>query len=198
MGDAGRDPTAAAKASLRHRVLAVRGALPPAYRAEACRRVHHHLERLPELDDAVGVLGYAAFGSEVDLDEHLIALGRVRDVHLPWVDGDDLAVAHVREWDVDLRPGWRGVREPRSDRRRPVPPHTLDAVLVPGVAFDRQGHRLGYGGGHFDRLLARVRPDTVVVGVAFDVQVVDAVPHEAHDVPVDVVVTESGILRPGA
>lgn len=144
------------------------------------------------------ILGYAAFGSEVDLDAYLVAASRTHEVHLPWVDGDELAVARVRDWETDLHPGWRGVREPRPGRRRSVPPEQLDALVVPGVAFDRRGHRLGYGGGHFDRLLARVRPGTVVVGVAFGVQVVDAVPREAHDVPVDVVVTEAGALRAGA
>lgn len=200
-GDSGHSSPSgqtAAKASLRERMLAVRAALPDPWRAQASRRIHHLLDSLAELGDADNLLGYAAFGSEVSLDDYLVALGRTRAVHLPWVDGEDLAIARVRDWEADLRPGWRGLREPRPGWRRSVSPDQLDAVLVPGVAFDRRGQRLGYGGGHFDRLLARVRPGTVVVGVAFGAQVVDHVPTEAHDIPVDVVVTESVVLRPGA
>ncbi|MDQ3974737.1 MAG: 5-formyltetrahydrofolate cyclo-ligase, partial [Actinomycetota bacterium] len=64
-------------------------------------------------------------------------------------------------------------------------------------AFDRQGRRLGYGGGHFDRLLARLPQGIPTIGAAFDVQIVAAVPHEAHDRALDVVVTESEVIRPG-
>jgi 5-formyltetrahydrofolate cyclo-ligase len=109
--------------------------------------------------------------------------------------GEDLAIARVRDLAADLAPGWRGVREPRSSGRRPARVERLDAAIVPGVAFDRRGHRLGYGGGHFDRLLARLRPAAVAVGVAFDTQLVEEIPTEPWDRAVDFVVTESGLLR---
>jgi 5-formyltetrahydrofolate cyclo-ligase len=114
-------------------------------------------------------------------------------VHLPWVDGDQLQAARVVDLAKDLTPGWRGVREPV--RREPVAVTILDVVVAPSVGFDRAGRRLGYGGGHFDRLLARLRPGAVVVGVAFDEQMVDKVPTEAHDRTVDLVVTPTTVTR---
>ena len=71
----------------------------------------------------------------------------------------------------------------------------IDAVLVPGVAFDRAGHRLGYGGGYYDRLLPSLRRDCLRVGLAYDEQVVDELPAEEHDVRLHAVVTPTRLLR---
>lgn len=163
--------------------------------AAVCAR----LDALPELAVVRTVLGYAATPREVSVDAVLRSLlARDVTVCLPWVDGPDLGVARVRDLDRDVVPGWRGVREPASAEREVVQPSALDAVLVPGVGFDRAGNRLGQGGGHFDRLLARVRLDTVLIGIALDTAIVDAVPVEAHDRRVHVIVTPAGTLRPGA
>lgn len=189
----------ARKAALRERMLAERAALSHATRQAASTAIARHLRSVAELAAAHTVLAYAAVGSEVDLDGYLRSmLADGRTLCLPWVEGDRLGAARVDDLDRDLAPGWRGVREPRAQRRRGVEPTAIDAVVAPGLAFDRWGHRLGYGGGHFDRLLAQVGRGTVVVGAAFDVQLVDAVPTEAHDVAVDAVVTESGIIRADA
>ena len=184
------------KAQLRRRVLAARAALSAAARDRGSAAVRERLRRLPELAGVQAVLGYAATTSEVDLDPllgELIAAGVA--VHLPWVEGQRLGVAEVERVE-DLLTGWRGVREPAPTGRRAVRPERLDVVLAPGVAFDRAGRRLGYGGGHFDRLLARLRRGCVVVGVCFDEQLVDRVPSASHDRSVDVVVTPSETVRP--
>lgn len=94
------------------------------------------------------------------------ARGRRWTVHVPEVDGPAL---RVMPGDVD--------------------PGDLDVVVVPGVAFTVDGHRLGQGGGHYDRFLLRLRPDCLTIGVCYAEQLVDAVPLEPHDVAVDVVVT---------
>lgn len=195
------DGTSAAadeKAVLRERMLAARAALPPARRAEAAAAITRRLRELPELAGARSLLGYAAFGAEVDLGGFLsAAIDAGLAVHLPWVDGEDLRLARVADLEADLAPGWGGVPEPLVSLRQAAEP-ALDAVLVPGVAFDLHGGRVGYGGGHFDRLLARLPRSTVVVGVGYDVQLVDAVPVEAHDVTMDAVVTETRTARAGA
>jgi 5-formyltetrahydrofolate cyclo-ligase len=187
-----------AKTRVRTQMLAARAQLAAAQRAQASSAIRQRLEDLPELRGARALLGYAAFGSEVDLDpwlERLLASGI--GVFLPWVDGERLGIARVTDLDADLVPGWRSVREPRAIGRRPARPDRLDAVVIPGVAFDRHGGRLGYGGGHFDRLLAALDPHTFVVGIAFELQLVEAVPIAPHDRPVDLVVTESTVYRGG-
>lgn len=182
------------KERLRERLLAARDAVGPL--AEASAAVTHRLATLPELAVVKTVLGYAATKREVSVDAALEALlARGTTVCLPWVDGTALGVAVVTSLSA-LEPGWRGVREPPAAGRRPLRPSALDALVVPGVGFDATGNRLGYGGGHFDRLLARVRRDAVVIGVALDEQVCGSIPTEAHDRRVDVLVTPTRTVRP--
>lgn len=189
------DTIVATKAALRRRSRAARGDLPADARAHAEAAIHRLLgvavPRGP-------LLAYAAAGAEVDLDpwlRELLAEGRA--LHLPRVAGSGLESVAVRDLDADLAPGWRGLREPRAGLAA-LGTAGLVAVVVPGVAFDRHGGRLGQGGGHVDRFLAGVdRPRTVVVGVCFEAQMVAAVPREPHDARVDVVVTEQAAYRAG-
>ena len=183
------------KVALRTRLLRQRRHEPdlPSASAAVCTR----LATLPELVAVRTVLGYAATPHEVSVEAALRSLlDRGVGVCLPWVDGQELGIGSIRDLDRDVAPGWRGVSEPVPGRREALRPNALDAVLVPGVGFDRAGNRLGQGGGHFDRLLARVRRDTVLIGIALDSGVVDAVPVEAHDRPVHVIVTPTQTLRP--
>ena len=183
------------KSALRTRLLQQRRDEPDLTGASAA--VCARLATLPELAAIRTVAGYAATPHEVSVDAALHSLlDRGVVVCLPWVDGRDLGIASVRDLDRDVAPGWRGVREPVPARREALRPNALDAVLVPGVGFDRGGNRLGQGGGHFDRLLARVRRDTVLIGIGVDTALVDAVPVEAHDRPVHVIVTPTLTLRP--
>ena len=183
------------KSTLRSQLLTARIAAGGS--AVASAAVCGRLDVLPELASVRTVLGYSATDQEVSVDEalrHLLQRGV--SVCLPWVEGPMLGVAQVTDLDTDTAPGWRGVREPPPGRRVPLRPSALDAVLVPGVGFDLAGNRLGHGGGHFDRLLARVRRDTVLIGIATDAQIVAAVPVEPHDRAVHLIVTPTRTVRP--
>ncbi len=96
----------------------------------------------------------------------------------------------------ELLPGRYDILEP--DRRVCIQcaPHDADAVLVPALAFDRDGYRLGFGGGYYDRLLSRLDPHTLTIGPAFHATLQDRLPREAHDQPVRVVCTEQETIRP--
>ena len=110
-----------------------------------------------------------------------------KKIALPRVDGNDLVLHWVAGPD-DLVKGCFGILEPPAST--PVAdPNKLDLILVPGVAFDRQGGRLGRGRGYYDRLLAGT--SAFKVGVCFDWQIVPEVPREAHDIRMDAVVTPS-------
>lgn len=187
MGAAAREAKRALRADLR----AARGAVPHAERAAAADAVARHLLALPALAPARAVLGYAAVGGELSLDPWLLRLLAETEVavHLPRVAGEELEVVRVLDLAADLEAGWRGLREPLGAA---IAPTGLDAAVVPGLGFDLTGGRLGQGGGHVDRLLARLDLGAVKVGVCFEAQLLDAVPMELHDVRVDVVVTEAG------
>ena len=92
-----------------------------------------------------------------------------------------LRLSEVRDPKTELVRGQHGVHEPRACAIRPVRLRDVELVLVPGVGFDRRGHRLGHGHGYFDRFLARLPQDTPTVGLAYRFQLLDRLPTAAHD-----------------
>jgi 5-formyltetrahydrofolate cyclo-ligase len=184
----------AAKVTLRAERRAERRSLSVEERAAASASIAETVLGLDIVTDAVTVHLYLPTPFEVDT--RIIAatlLLEGRRVVVPV--GDDLQAYELALEDLDsLAVGDRGVLVPPV--LRPVPAGWWDVVLVPLVAFDRAGHRLGQGGGYYDRLLSNTLRPTV--GLAFDVQQVPSVPVEPHDCPLDVIVTESGLFGPTA
>ena len=140
------------------------------------------LARLAVFRRARTVLCYVALPYEVDTWSFLQRmLESGKRVVVPRVAGRRLALSQVRDLTRDLAPGAFGVWEPKPAITRPVPRKALDVALVPGLAFDRRGHRLGHGGGYFDRLLASLPPTTTTVGLCFRFQLLDRLPISSHD-----------------
>jgi 5-formyltetrahydrofolate cyclo-ligase len=183
----------ARKATLRRSVLARRGKISSESRPVAAEAVAARVAALPETAAGGAILGFASFGGELPTDAVMAwVLGSGRRLLLPFVDGPVLRAASVASID-DLAPGYRGIREPSE--RVAVDPSTADVVLVPGVAFDARGVRLGYGGGFYDSFLAELDARVVRVGLCFDVQIVDEVPAGEHDERVQIVVSEAREIR---
>jgi len=165
-------------------------------RREASRLAQERLLALPELGRAAVVALYAALPSEPDtglLFERLRAAGK-RVVYPGYAFGEP-ELREVRALD-ELRPGARGILHPPAGTT--VAPEQVELFVVPGMAFDRHGHRLGRGQGYYDRLLARRSPASTAVGLCFDFALLDELTPEPHDVPVDYVAAPSGLFeRPG-
>ncbi len=182
-----------AKRALRRQVLAERDRLPERERAAMSAAIVDRLLASDELRGARTVMAFWSFGSEVDtlpLLERLEAAGT--QVVLPRIEDRDVEpVAYAAGEPLSETPF--GAKEPASGRR--LEPSELDVVVVPGVAFDRAGGRVGYGAGFYDRLLGRVREDAFAVAVAFGLQVVERVPSGGTDRRVDAVVTEREVIR---
>ena len=133
------------------------------------------------------IAAYSATEGEIDITEVLRALP---DPVLPRLDEDGQVTWHRGSGELELHRF--GMLQPRSDAAVVDPAH-LDAVLVPGRCFDRHGIRLGRGGGHYDRLVPRLRPGIPVIGVCADDRVVDRLPSDVHDAPMTHLATESGV-----
>lgn len=182
------------KVALRTHVLAQRDQLPEASRAAMSGRITERLLTLPAIVTARCVLAYLSFGSEFQSAALLDALAaRGARLVLPKVDRQArrLRLFHVADIAADTAAGVWGIREPREDRCEEASLDHVEAVVVPGVAFTRRGERLGYGGGFYDRLLGGWSTRPPCIAPAFAMQVVDTLPVDAHDVAVDLVVTES-------
>jgi len=185
-----------AKRAMRERVIAVRDAVAPAVRAAGAQDIARRLRALPSFAEARCPLLTLPFRSEWDTHPLVaIALAEGKTVALPRVNGATrmLDLHEVRDVARDTAPGYRGILEPDPALPR-VDIRAIDWVLVPGVAFDAAGRRLGYGGGYYDRLLALMPKATPRVAGAFEVQLVPVVPAAPHDLVVDTLATESRLL----
>jgi 5-formyltetrahydrofolate cyclo-ligase len=181
------------KRALRRAILADRDALPDAERAARSEAIADRLLGLDEATGAATVLAFWSFGSEVDtapLIDRLrsrgttVALPRTRDgdiVPIVWTPGSSMTETSF------------GSREPADGRV--LEGRELDLIVVPGVAFDLSCRRVGYGGGFYDRLLARTREGAAAIAIAFGMQVVDEVPSGPLDRTVDAIVTEDDVIR---
>jgi 5-formyltetrahydrofolate cyclo-ligase len=186
------------KEEVRSRARAARHAL--AGKDAISRRACERLVSLPAYAAARTVLFYVDVRGEVRTRPYLpAALTGKPGVVVPWCDeAGGLELFRLTGMD-ELVAGKFGIPEPRSDLRRlpgrRVAAADLDLVVVPGVAFDRRGGRLGHGFGYYDRLLRQARADTPLVALAFECQLVEEVPTEAHDVFMDLVVTEAAVYQ---
>jgi 5-formyltetrahydrofolate cyclo-ligase len=190
------DATAATKHAARIDALARRNRLSPAERKSASAAATSNLLGLQGLTDSSVVLAYFALPSEIDPCSGISALRRRgATIVYPRVESDGVLGVHVVDDELELLPGPFGLSEPSAQAVR-ADLHLVDAVVVPAVAFDLLGMRLGYGGGYYDRLLPGLRSDCLRIGLAFDEQIVAELPAEKHDEAVDVVVTPTRVIRP--
>ena len=167
--------------------------------ADVCARSAAIWERLSVMREFAGatrLLSYVSKESEVDthgLIRQLLAMGR--QVCVPHFEPDrqQYIASELRDFDADLAVGKFGILEPKPGAIRRAAVDHLDTVLVPGLAFDETGNRLGRGRGYFDRLLREV--GGVKIALAFDFQILTEVPTEAHDARMDFVVTETRVIK---
>lgn len=183
------------KARLRVTARAARRALGPEFRAFASEAIAKRVLALPEIEAARAVLLYGASPEEVDmlpLEEVLRARG-VR-IAYPRVAGRYELELHWLDDRGELVEGSFGLLQPKEDATCALPAE-IDAIVVPGVAFDEHGGRVGYGRGYYDTLLAGPCAKVPTIGVAFDEQVVERVPCEARDQRLGVLVTPTRTIR---
>jgi 5-formyltetrahydrofolate cyclo-ligase len=198
------DPTraqavSAAKQSLRLEMIRLRRQVTPEEASAASERLADRCadllaRRFPD-GGPRQVAVYAAFRNELNLDGCIKRLLRCQaTVYFPAVYAGCLRFACLPPgvcWQDWLQPGHFGVPEP--------PPHLLladlpafDLLLIPGLAFDRTGQRLGWGKAYYDQLLAQIKPAALRVGVAWPFQICTALPQEAHDQRMDILLTPDG------
>jgi 5-formyltetrahydrofolate cyclo-ligase len=185
------------KRTVRRAVLAARADVPIAVRAGASAAVVGRLLDLPEVRSATAVAAFVGVGTELDTAALLDVLhGRGTRVLLPVLLPDD-SLAWRRYAGRDrLVAARRGLLEPAACADEAAPQlGDVDVVVVPGVCYDLAGRRLGRGGGSYDGALRGLPGSVLRVGVALDSEIIEEVPAEAHDEPVDVVVTPTRTIR---
>ena len=183
------------KKALRNEMRSKRASMSKKERDIASHKIVSNLIDNPIYKAANTIMAYASMPEEIQLNELfdnafandkllaiplIIGRGTMRPVFLPTIE--------------DLVVGDFGILTVRQDKRKFVEFDDIDCIIVPGAAFDRQGNRLGLGGGYYDRFLQRV-PNAKRVALSFNCQLVDSVPSELHDAKVDVIITEDEIIK---
>jgi 5-formyltetrahydrofolate cyclo-ligase len=180
-------------AALRRRRSIARGKL-----SALSKHVEENLLSLKEYRDAKLVVSYCAKDDEVqtrDIIERALADRKRVAVIATEVRSKTLRFHEISSFADDLAPGAFGILEPKPGKTSQVSIEDADVVLVPLVAWDEEGHRLGYGAGYFDRALVGA-DSTTKVGLALESQRLRHIPASRHDIPLDVIVTERRVVRP--
>ena len=159
-------------------------------------------DKLLNLDcikNAKNIMLYLDFNNEVSTDsliKKLLNLGKIVSSPITLKEERKLIPSQITDLKNGIQYGAYNIREPKPECSHAINIKDLDVVIVPAVAYDKNCYRLGYGGGFYDRFLENLRKDAVTIGIAFDLQIFDEVPKEAHDAQLDYIVTESRILTP--
>lgn len=183
------------KAALRSALLEKRIGISIIQNAELSARISEHILALSAYTSAGRILCYTSFKNEVET-RGLIrqALSSGKEIYLPVVrNATRMDAVRLYTPDDAMKKSKFGVWEPVGDEI--LPPDKLDFVLVPGVGFDKKGTRIGYGAGYYDRFLRQTQ--CVTVGMAFELQMVNEIPRESHDIRMNYVATEHGVYDCG-
>jgi 5-formyltetrahydrofolate cyclo-ligase len=183
------------KNAVRQRLLAQRYLLEADQAREMSVAAQQQLLELPQFSRARSIALYAAIKGEVGTELLCEAADRQgKAVLFPAVSGHSL---EFRQWShsAAMVVGRFGIAEPGADAKVWAP-EQIDLVVVPGVAFDRRGHRIGYGKGYYDRTLHLLEGKDRLFGLCYDFQLIDEIPEIPHDVRMDGVVTEHRVLYP--
>ena len=204
------------KREIRKKILAVRDAIPVADRTLFDKKIREIVTGMEEYREAEAILAYVSYKSEVDtlmLIRQALADGKY--VFAPRVTGNEMEFWQITAME-DLQEGYRGIREPVQGVAFPdwIKSHICKVMMwMPGVVFDRERHRIGYGGGFYDKYLTRLLQQSVqtasedqtrkqsgcfvltTAALAYSCQVLKQIPCEEHDVKPDLLITELGIVR---
>lgn len=186
------------KKGIRREVLRKRDSLSLKDRVELSSRICDNLLNLKEFQRAKVVHFFLTTKSEVITEEAIRrALAMGKDVVVPVTDKGEkrICLSRLEDYDKELTVMPHGIPEPKPEFNRCVPLSAVELMMLPGVAFDIKGHRLGYGAGYYDRLLEDEEYRPILVALAFEIQIVDDIPVGNHDVRVDKIVTEKRVIE---
>ena len=180
-----------AKQALRDRMLKTRNSLSRELIETASEMIQTKVMNMDEFMNAKTVAAYYPVGSEVSTLKILSSVLRMKKhLALPLVeDATTIVFAEVKDLEKDLETGRYKIMEPK---KHCLHASKIDLVLVPGIAWDEHGHRLGYGKGYYDRYLANLQ--TTTVGLAYDFQILEKIPREKNDFSVNLIVTEKRVI----
>lgn len=188
------------KKKIRQRILDIRNNMSAADVETRSEIIIHKLMELDAFKRSGYIMSYVNFGNEVATKELIrCCLSKGVRVAVPIVRktgeiGSIIVPSEIFDIEKELKPGVFGILEPDKNFIRPVNVRMLDMIVVPGIGFDNKKNRIGFGAGYYDRFLTTIPESCLKVGLAFETQIIDEIPVESHDVPLDMVITEKRLI----
>lgn len=177
------------KNELRKEMIYARDAISESEKKEKSEVIKDKLFSLDEIKNAECIAFYISKGSEVETIDMIIeAIGLGKEIVVPHTN-EEIELVKFTSFE-DLAPAKFGILEPKTKIKNKSMP---DVIIIPGLAFDLDMHRLGYGKGHYDMLLKKINAKRI--GICFDFQIVEKIPKHEHDQRLDIIITEKRILR---
>jgi len=186
------------KKQQREKLLNKRARLSKKEVDEKSRLIKEKLFKLKDFSSAKKVMFYLDFRNEVATEKMIIsALKMNKKIVVPISDRENksLFLSELKDYQQELSPGTYGILEPKEEYYREVNKKELDLIILPGVAFDKSGNRIGYGAGYYDRFLSQISQTTAKVALAYEFQLVDKIKVNQYDIPVDKIVTEKRVIN---
>lgn len=192
-----------AKKEIRKRIILQRNALDSNEISKKSEIIFGKIIELSHYKKAKTVMAYMDFRNEAatgdfikrcKMDGKAVVLPKVEVCYPSLITGNAMSIYEINDIELDIILGFKGIPEPNSAALSKADPLKIDLAVIPGVAFDYNRYRIGYGAGYYDRFLPELRHDCLKAGAAFSLQLVEAVPAGAHDIPMDIVITEDRII----
>ena len=186
------------KQKLKLEILEKRKKISETELKEKNKKIIKNLSSLKEFQEAKNILFYVSFNQEVNTHEIIRELleEKEKNIIVPYTikNKPTIFLSELKDF-VELIPKTLGILEPKGKYIREFDREKLDLVIVPGTVFDKNGNRIGYGFGYYDRFLKTIKKNVLKIGLAFDFQLVNHIPREEHDVPLDIIITENEVVK---
>lgn len=182
---------------IRKQVLNIRNSMSDNEIYRCSESVFFNLAESSFFNSSTHIMVYLDFKSEVKTDLIInYCFEHNKQVYIPICipETHELCISRITNLN-ELQKGHFGIREPMAEFIRLSDSRLIDLVLVPGVAFDAAGNRIGYGAGYYDRFMKRLRSGAVKAALAYTFQIVDAIPSDEYDIPADYLITEKNIIK---
>jgi len=186
------------KEEIRRNILKKRLALSSREISDKSHKIFLNLVKTIEFLNSQNIMFYVATRSEVQTEEMIkasIKMGKKIFIPIILTDCIDLAPSRLIDFDKELEEGKKGILEPKKEYQRLFPTKNIDLIILPGIAFDPFGNRVGRGLGYYDNFLKKFSPSTTLTALAFEMQIINKIPFQENDISVHKIITEERIIN---
>jgi 5-formyltetrahydrofolate cyclo-ligase len=187
------------KEDLREKYFDIRQNLSDQFLEEKSKIITDKLDKYVQEKQFNNIMIFVSFRNEINTHPLIKKWLKEKDknIFVPYIDNnlDKMKISKIEDFHQDLSPGVFDILEPVKELQKDDSANYLDLIVVPGLIFSKQGYRIGYGGGYYDMFLNDTEPEVKKIGIVFSRFIVNELPVDDHDIPVDLIITEEDIIK---